>query len=178
MDEVSDVGVEAVRKVSAPARGQTTGQSMRERIDAALQDAVENDDKRRAATLRLVQVAIRDRDARCRELGHDVVPDAEIREILNKMLRQREGSARDYEEAGQLDLAAQEREEMAIIQEFLPAQFDERAMQNACEDVVRDINARGLRDMGRCMSALKERYPGQMDFVRASCVVKDLLRSE
>ncbi|WP_249696592.1 GatB/YqeY domain-containing protein [Stappia sp. WLB 29] len=151
---------------------------MRERIDAALQDAVESDDKRRAATLRLMLAAIKDRDARCRELGHDVVPDAEIREILNKMLRQRESSVRDFEEAGQLDLAAQEREEMAVIHEFLPRQFDERTMQDACEDVVRDINARGLRDMGRCMNALKERYPGQMDFVRASCVVKDLLRSE
>ncbi|WP_083206065.1 GatB/YqeY domain-containing protein [Stappia indica] len=151
---------------------------MRERIDAALQDAVESDDKRRAATLRLMLAAIKDRDARSRELGHDVVPDAEIREILNKMLRQRESSVRDFEEAGQLELASQEREEMAVIHEFLPRQFDERAMQNACEDVVRDINARGLRDMGRCMSALKERYPGQMDFVRASCVVKDLLRSE
>lgn len=151
---------------------------MRERIDAALQDAVENDDKRRAATLRLVLAAIKDRDARSRELGHDGVPDAEILEILNKMVRQREASVRDFEESGQLDLAEQEREEMLVIHEFLPRQFDERAMQNACEDIVRDINAKGLRDMGRCMSALKERYPGQMDFVRASCVVKDLLRTE
>ncbi|WP_306029276.1 MULTISPECIES: GatB/YqeY domain-containing protein [unclassified Stappia] len=151
---------------------------MRERIDAALQDAVENDDKRRAATLRLVLAAIKDRDARSRELGHDGVPDAEILEILNKMVRQREASVRDFEESGQLGLAEQEREEMSVIHEFLPRQFDERAMQNACEDIVRDINAKGLRDMGRCMSALKERYPGQMDFVRASCVVKDLLRTE
>ncbi len=151
---------------------------MREDIDAALQEAVESDDKRRAATLRLVLAAIKDRDARSRELGHDGVSDAEILEILNKMVRQREGSVRDFEEAGQLELAEQEREEMAIIHEFLPRQFDEKAMKTACEDIVRDINASGLRDMGRCMNALKQRYPGQMDFVRASCVVKDLLRTE
>lgn len=94
------------------------------------------------------------------------------------MVRQREESVRDYEEAGQLELAEQEREEMGIIAEFLPRQFDDTAMKTACEDVVRDISANGLRDMGRCMNALKKRYPGQMDFVRASCVVKDLLRTE
>ncbi|MHC5652607.1 GatB/YqeY domain-containing protein [Stappia sp.] len=151
---------------------------MRERIDAALQDAVGSDNKRRAATLRLVLAAIKDREARARELGHDGMPEAEVLDILNKMVRQREASVRDYEEAGQLELAEQEREEVAIINEFLPSQFDAKAMQVACEDVVRDISANGLRDMGRCMNALKQRYPGQMDFVRASCVVKDLLRTE
>lgn len=106
------------------------------------------------------------------------LPEADVLDILNKMVRQREESVRDYEEAGQLELAEQEREEMGIIAEFLPRQFDDTAMKTACEDVVRDISANGLRDMGRCMNALKKRYPGQMDFVRASCVVKDLLRTE
>lgn len=151
---------------------------MRELIDAALQAAVDSDDKRRAATLRLVLAAVRDREARAREMGADGLPEADVLDILNKMVRQREESVRDYEEAGQLELAEQEREEMGIIAEFLPRQFDDTAMKTACEDVVRDISANGLRDMGRCMNALKKRYPGQMDFVRASCVVKDLLRTE
>ena len=151
---------------------------MREQIDAALQAAVDSDDKRRAATLRLVLAAVRDREARAREMGADGLPEADVLDILNKMVRQREESVRDYEEAGQLELAEQEREEMAIIAEFLPRQFDDTAMKTACEDVVRDISANGLRDMGRCMNALKQRYPGQMDFVRASCVAKDLLRTE
>jgi uncharacterized protein YqeY len=154
------------------------GQIMRERIEAALQAAIDEDDKRRAATLRLVRAAIKDREARARQTGADGMPEAEVLDILNKMVRQREESVRDYEEAGQLDLAEQEREEMAVIAEFLPRQFDDSAMKLACEDVVRDISASGLRDIGRCMTALKQRYPGQMDFVRASCVVKDLLRTE
>ncbi|WP_349357753.1 GatB/YqeY domain-containing protein [Stappia sp.] len=149
---------------------------MRERIDAALQGAVESNDKHRAATLRLLLAAIQDRDARARASGRDGVADAEIEQVLQKMVQQRSASIRDFEEAGQLDLAEQEREEVEIIREFLPKQFDDVAMKEACEDVVRDINASGLRDMGRCMAALKQRYPGQMDFVRASCVVKDLLR--
>lgn len=151
---------------------------MRERIDAALQAAVNGNAKRRAATLRLMLTAILDREARAREHGADAMPASEVLDILHKMVRQREDSVRDYEEAGQVELAEQEREEIAVISEFLPAQFDEKAMKSACEDVVREISAKGLRDMGRCMSALKERYPGQMDFVRASCVVKDLLRTE
>lgn len=151
---------------------------MREEINTALQKALENGDKGRAATLRLVQAAIRDRDLRSREAGGDVLSDADVVEILRKMMSQREQSVREYEEAGQLELADQEREEREIIREFLPRQFDETEMRDLCEDVVRDINAHGLRDMGRCMNALKQRYPGQMDFTRASCVVKDLLRSE
>ena len=128
--------------------------------------------------MRLILATIRDRDAQAREAGGDNVSDAELLEILRKMLRQREQSTREYEEAGQLELAEQEREESEIIREFLPRQFDEQETRNICEDVVRDINAHGLRDMGRCMSVLKERFPGQMDFVQASCVVKDLLRTE
>ena len=151
---------------------------MRERIEQALQSAVDGEDKHRAATLRLLLAAINDRDARVRDAGGDCVADADIEQILLTMVHQRAASIRDFEEAGKPDLAEQERDEIAIIQEFLPAQLDEATMKEACEDVVRDINARGLRDMGRCMTALKQRYPGQMDFVRASCVVKDLLRLE
>lgn len=151
---------------------------MREEINSALQDALEKGEKGRAATLRLIQATIRDRDLRSRETGGDGLTDVEVIEILRKMMRQREDSVRDYEESGQLELAEQERQESEIIREFLPRQFDEEEMRKHCETVVRDINAHGLRDMGRCMSALKERFPGQMDFTRASCVVKDLLRSE
>ena len=165
-------------RFAAQVREQTAGQVMRERIDAALRQAVETNDKRRAATLRLLLAAIQDRESRSRELGRDGIKEEDLHEILDKMVDQRVRSIRDFEEAGQLELAEQERDEVAVIREFLPKQFDDQAMQEACEDVVRDISAKGLRDMGRCMSALKTRYPGQMDFVRASCVVKDLLRSE
>ncbi|MDJ0932593.1 GatB/YqeY domain-containing protein [Breoghania sp.] len=148
---------------------------MRDRLNAALADAVEKQDKRRAATLRLILAAINDRADAARAQGRDGVELQEITDILSKMVQQREGSAVDYEEAGQLDLAQQERDEAAIILEFLPKQLDEDDTKAACKAVVNELGCKGLRDMGRTMAVLKERYPGQMDFGRASCVVRSLL---
>lgn len=150
---------------------------MREDISASLKEALESGDKRRIATLRLILAAIKDREAAARENGRDGVPDEEVHEFLRRMLAQRQDARVAYEEAGQIELADQEEEESAIIREFLPPQMDEDDMRRICAETIGDIGAAGLRDMGRCMSALKERYPGQMDFVQASCHVKDLLRS-
>lgn len=150
---------------------------MRERINAALKGAVEAGDKRRSATLRLICTAISDRAGAAREQGRDGIASEEILDILRRMIRQRVETVTEYEEAGKLDLAQQESEEIAIIEEFLPKQFDDSEIEQACQAVVNALGAHGLRDMGRTMSALKERYPNQMDFARASCVVKDLLRA-
>ena len=149
---------------------------MRERINAALKQAVEAQDKRRSATLRLICTAISDRAGAAREQGRDGVASEEVLDILRRMIRQRQESTLEYEEAGKLDLAQEELDEIAIIREFLPTQFDDSEIEQACMVVVNALGAHGLRDMGRTMSALKERYPDQMDFARASCVVKDLLR--
>jgi uncharacterized protein YqeY len=151
---------------------------MRDRINAALKAAQDNGDKRRCATLRLVQTAVKDREAAARENGKDGVNENEVIDILQKMIRQRETSAEEFESGGQLDLAEQERVEQDIIREFLPVQLSEEEIRSACEEMVKDIDAHGLRDIGRCMSELKSRYPGQMDFVQASCVVKDMLRAD
>jgi len=151
---------------------------MRENITIALKQAQEAGERRRIATLRLIQTALKDREVAARESGRDGVADEEVIDILEKMVRQREVSAQEFEESGQLDLAEQERAESDIIREFLPKKLDEDAIRSVCEETVRDINAHGLRDIGRCMSELKARYPGKMDFVQASCVVKDLLRSD
>lgn len=150
---------------------------MRDRINAALKDAQDEGDKRRCATLRLVQTAVKDRETSAREHGEDGVTEAEVVEILQKMIRQRETSAVEFESSGQLDLAEQERVEQEIIREFLPPQLSDEEVKALCEDTVKEIDARGLRDIGRCMSELKARYPGKMDFVQASCFVKDMLRS-
>jgi len=104
------------------------------------------------------------------------VSDDEILQILAKMVKQREESARIYEEAGRLELSEDERHEIEIISEFLPKQLGEAEMKQACARVVAEIDAHGLRDMGRTMSVLKERYAGQMDFSKASGMVKDLLQ--
>lgn len=150
---------------------------MRDRINAALKAAKDTGDKRRCATLRLVQTAVKDREVSAREHGEDGVTEDEVIEILQKMIRQRETSAVEFESGGQLELAEQERIEQEIVREFLPTQLSDDEVRELCETTVKDIDARGLRDIGRCMSELKARYPGKMDFVQASCFVKDMLRT-
>ncbi len=149
---------------------------MREVIDTALKDALKTQDKRRTATLRLVRAAIQDRDIVNRGNGRDPVSGDDILQILIKMVKQRDESAKAFEEGGRLELAEQEREEIAIIREFLPAQLGEEQMKAACRQVIGEIGADGLRDMGRCMNALKEKFPGKMDFGKASGIVKTLLQ--
>ncbi len=149
---------------------------MREILAAQLKDAMRGGDKRRISTIRLIQAAIKDRDIAARTAGKGAVNDEEIMQILAKMVKQRDESARIYEEANRLELAQQEREEIEVIKSFLPKQLGEDEVRQLCAKVVADVGADGLRDMGRCMAALKERYPGQMDFGKASGVVKTLLQ--
>ncbi len=148
---------------------------MRERITEGLREAIKAQDKRRMATLRLVSAAIKDRDVEARGNGKERVGDDELLQILAKMVKQRDESIRIYEEAGRLELAEQERTEMSIIKEFLPQQMSEEDVLEACKVAVDETGASGLRDMGKVMGVLKERFPGQMDFGKASAVVKKLL---
>lgn len=148
---------------------------LRDQINDALKQAMKSQEKRRMATLRLINAAVKDRDIAARTGGKDSLGDDEIRELLQKMVRQREESAVVYAEAGRTELAEQEREEIEIIRDFLPRQLSEDEVRCACEDVVKEIGANGLRDMGKCMATLKERFPGQIDFGRASTVVKGML---
>ena len=149
---------------------------MRDAIQAALKEAQKSQDKCRVSTLRLVCAAVKDRDIANRTAGKDPVSDQDILEILTKMVRQREDSAATYEEAGRLELAEQERKEMQVISEFLPAQLGEDEVKQACAEVVKRTGAEGLRDMGKCMAKLKEQFPGQMDFTKASGIVRGMLR--
>jgi len=149
---------------------------MREKLADALKTAVKAQDKRRTSTLRLIQAAIHDRDIAHRGAGKDPVTDQEIIEILAKMVKQRDESARLYEEGSRVDLALQEREEIEIIRDFLPNQLGDEDMKVVCRHVIDQIGADGLRDMGRCMAALKEQFPGKMDFGKASGVVKEMLK--
>ncbi|MGI9416031.1 MAG: GatB/YqeY domain-containing protein [Hyphomicrobiales bacterium] len=149
---------------------------MRERINTALKEAVKSQDKIRMSTLRLINAAIKDRDIASRTNGKsEGVGDAEVLGILAKMIKQRDESAVTYEQAGRLELSEQERNEIVVIQEFLPKQLNEDEIAAACRQVVEDLDAGGLKDMGRTMGALKERYSGQMDFGKASKTVKGLL---
>lgn len=149
---------------------------MRDEFATVLKDAMRAKDTRRISTIRLIQTAIKDRDIANRGQGKDPVNNDEIMQILAKMIKQREESARIYDEGGRPELAQQEREEIVIISSFLPAQLSEDEVRALCAGVIAEIDAQGLRDMGKVMAVLKERHPGQMDFAKASAIVKDLLK--
>ncbi len=150
---------------------------MRSKISAALKDAIKAQDKRRSSTLRLIMAAIKDRDISARSEGREAVSDDEILEILAKMIKQRRESVATYEQAGRLELAQQEQQEIDIISEFLPQQMSDDEIAEAAKQTVEEIGATGLKDMGQTMAALKKKFAGRMDFGKASKVVKALLSS-
>ena len=145
---------------------------MRETITAALHAATKARDARRVSTVRLVSAAIKDRDIAARTAGTEKATDAELLDLLAKMIKQREESKKIYEEAGRAELAAQEGEEVAIIREFLPQQLSDADMTKAIDEAIAEAGATSVRDMGKVMGALKSRYAGQMDFGKASGAVK------
>ncbi|MBU2328593.1 MAG: GatB/YqeY domain-containing protein [Alphaproteobacteria bacterium] len=149
---------------------------LRDTLANSLKEALKAKDVRRTSTVRLIQTAIKDRDIAHRGTGKDPVSDDEIMQILMKMMKQRDESARIYAENNRPELAAQEREEIEIIKSFMPEQLPEEKVRELCAAVINETGAQGLRDMGKCISTLKERYSGQMDFGKASGVVKDLLK--
>lgn len=148
---------------------------MRETIANALKDALKARDTLRVSTLRLIQAKLKDSDIANRGAGKGPVPDDELLQILAKMIKQREESAKIFGENGRLELAAQERAEIAVIQGFMPEQLSDEKVRALISGVIAEIGAEGLRDMGKVMAVLKERHPGQMDFAKASGVVKELL---
>ncbi len=150
--------------------------SLRDQIKTKLIEAMKAREQVRVSTLRLIQAAIKDRDiaARTRDVGEGCAEE-QILQILAKLLKQREESAKIYEEAGRADLAEREREESAIIGEFMPRQMSEDEITEAARAVVDDLDAAGLKDMGKCMGALKGKYGGAMDFGKAGAAVKAIL---
>ena len=151
--------------------------TIRERILAALQTA-ESDDAEgiRARTLRLVACAMRDRDVTARGQGNCAgCEDAEVRKLLEVMVAQREVSAREYDESGRISDAEREREEMEILQSFLPQPLEGDALEDAVDAVVNDLEAHKLKDMGRCMAELQNRYPGRIETGPAGKAVRRAL---
>ncbi|MBA3323779.1 MAG: GatB/YqeY domain-containing protein [Rhodobacteraceae bacterium] len=147
---------------------------LRERFSTDLKEAIKAKDPQRVSTLRLITAAIKDRDIAARsEDNIDGVSDAEILAILGKMIKQRQDSARAYEEGGRLDLAEQERGEIRIIKDYLPRQMTEDEVRQAISRAIAETGAASIRDMGRVMAELKSRHPGKMDFARASAAVKE-----
>ena len=150
--------------------------SLRERFSEQLKEAMKARDQKRVSTLRLVLAALKERDIANRsEESRQGISDDEILSLLAKMIKQREESASMYESGGRPELAAGEREEIAIIREFQPKQMSEEETRIAARAVSAELGASAMKDMGRVMAALKERYAGQMDFAKAGAAVKDAL---
>ena len=149
---------------------------MREQLSAALKEAMKARDTVRLSTIRLVQAAIKDRDIANRTAGKDAASDEEIAQLLAKMVKQREESARIYEENARAELAGQERAEIEVIKAFMPAQLSDDEIRAAATAAIADAGAAGPKDMGKVIGLLKERYTGKMDFAKASGIVKELLK--
>lgn len=149
---------------------------MRDRINTELKQAMRDKNAPRLSTLRLINAAIKDRDIAARGDGNlDGVSDDEILSVLAKMIKQRVDSAKIYEEAGRLELAEEERAEINVIEDFLPAQLSDEEVRAAVQKAITETGAASIRDMGRVMGALKSNYAGQMDFGKAGGAVKELL---
>lgn len=139
--------------------------SLRENVSAATKSAMKNKEANRLSTLRLINAAIKDRDIAARAEGNDDgVNESEILSILGKMVKQRQESARAYEEAGRLELSEKELSEIDVIEEFLPTQLDEAETAAAIDAAIAEVGAESIRDMGKVMGELKAKYTGQMDF--------------
>ena len=150
--------------------------ALRDRIGSGLKEAMRDKDAVRLSTLRLINAAIKDQDIAARGKGNaDGVGEDEVLAILAKMVRQRQESARAYEEGGRLELAEKERAEIAVIEGFLPRQLSPTEVTAAIDAAIAETGAEGLRDMDRVMAALKAKYTGQMDFGAVGPAVKDRL---
>jgi uncharacterized protein YqeY len=146
---------------------------LRGRISSALKEAMKSKEADRLSTLRLITAAIKDRDIAARGEGEEGgVSDEGLLAILGRMVKQRQESARAYEEAGRLELAEKELAEVRVIEEFLPRQLTEAEVEAAVAAAIAEVGATSIRDMGRVMAALKSRHTGQMDFGRVGPLVK------
>ncbi|WP_422365284.1 GatB/YqeY domain-containing protein [Pelagibius sp.] len=149
---------------------------LRTRLSDALKDSMKAKEECATSTLRLILAALKDRDIAERSKGNgDGVGDEAILEMLQKMVRQRHDSIEMYTKGGREELAKREAEEIEVIERFLPKQMDEMDMRAAIEGVITELEAGSVKDMGRVMGTLKERFPGRMDFGKASGIVKEAL---
>lgn len=146
---------------------------LRAKLQAATKDAMKARDSARLSTLRLIGAAIKDREIASRtEDGGGELAEGDLIAILSKMVKQRQESARAYEEGGRLELAQKEEDEIAVIQEYLPRQLDAAETAAAIDAAVAELGASSIRDMGRVMAELREKHAGQMDFGAVGPMVK------
>ena len=148
--------------------------SLRERFTQEMKDAMKGGDKSRLAAIRMIQAALKDRDIEARGAGKEV-SEEDILALLQKMVKSRQESLAMYEQAGREDLAATERGEIAVIQSFLPAQMSDEDVKVAIAAAITETGATAMKDMGKVVGVLKAKFTGQMDFAKASALVKAAL---
>ena len=146
---------------------------LRDDINSALKQAMKSGEAQRVSTLRLVNAAILERETRGAE--RTTLNDAEIVDVMQKMVKQRQEALELYEKAGRSELAAKERQEIEIISAYLPKQISDIEAAQVISTLIKELEAATLKDMGRTMAALKQRFAGQMDFAKAGAQVKKLL---
>jgi hypothetical protein len=148
---------------------------LRDHINNAVKDAMKARDERRVSTLRLMNAAIKNADIDARGQGKPPLNEAELLSLFQRLIKQRQESAELYDKGGRPELAQQERAEIGIIASYLPKQMSDIEAGAAITAILQEINAQGMKDMGRAMAALKERFAGTMDFGKASARIKELL---
>jgi len=148
---------------------------LREKINNAVKDAMKSRDERRVSTLRMMNASIKNADIEARGQGKEPINEADLLSLFQKMIKQRQESAELYDKGGRAELAQQERAEIEIISAYLPKQMSDVEAGAAISAILQEINAQGMKDMGRAMAALKERFSGAMDFGKASGKIKELL---
>ncbi len=149
---------------------------LRDQLKEAMKQAMRDKDQRTLSTVRLILAAIKDRDIAARtEENNEADDNAIVLGILSKMVKQRQDSIKAYEEAGRAELAEQEREEIDVIQSFLPKQMNEDEIKDAVDGAIGETDASGLKDIGKVMAILKSQHAGTMDFGMASRLVKERL---
>jgi uncharacterized protein YqeY len=149
---------------------------LRERFSETLKTAMKGKDTRTVSTIRMVIAKLKERDIEARAKGNSTgIPDAEIQQMMQGMVKQRRESIALYEQGGRQELAQQEREEIQIIEGFMPKQLDEAGTEALVKGIIAELGAESPKDMGRVMAVLKERHAGEIDMSRASAVTKKLL---
>jgi uncharacterized protein YqeY len=151
--------------------------SLRSQINDDLKTAMKAGDKRKVSALRLMNAAIKDKDINSRTDGHEsaLTADAGLIDLFAKMVKQRQESVAMYEQGGRPELAQQEREEIVVIQSYMPKQLSDGEVKAAVAGVIATIGATSVKDMGKIMAELKAKFAGQMDFAKAGAIVKGLL---
>jgi uncharacterized protein YqeY len=149
---------------------------LREKITADMKDAMRAGEKAKVSTLRLMNNAIKQADIEARPKGVEAISDAEVLQVFAKMIKQRRDSVEQFTAGGRPELAESEQAEIAVIESYMPKQMSDDEVKAAATAIIGEIGAAGMKDMGKVIAAMKEKFAGQMDFGKASGLVKELLQ--